>query len=165
DGTTTYLRPMPGAARMYPETDIPDIIIDASKVKVPKILTEQIADFAKKYSLPLELAKEAIEEPLFEELSARFKKINTRFIAESLITLPKEIKKREKKSVSEDILSVALPEILGQLEKGTIPKGAVYELLVDSAHGKNLDFTRFKKVDACEVEKVVNAVIKADPKA
>ncbi|MBR9703400.1 Glu-tRNA(Gln) amidotransferase GatDE subunit E, partial [Candidatus Woesearchaeota archaeon] len=165
DGTTSYLRPMPGAARMYPETDIPDIIIDASKVKVPKLLTEQIADFAKKYSLPLELAKEAIEEPLFEELGARFKKINARFIAESIITLPKEIKKREKKSVSEDILAVALPEILERLEKGAIPKGAVYELLVDAAHGKKLDFTRFKKVDAGEVEKVVNAVIKADPKA
>jgi len=27
DGTTTYLRPLPGSARMYPETDLPPIVI------------------------------------------------------------------------------------------------------------------------------------------
>ena len=33
DGTTSYLRPLPGAARMYPETDIPPIRLDESLVE------------------------------------------------------------------------------------------------------------------------------------
>ncbi|MDD4983819.1 MAG: Glu-tRNA(Gln) amidotransferase subunit GatE [Candidatus ainarchaeum sp.] len=33
DGTTKYMRPLPGAARMYPETDIPFIQISAQELK------------------------------------------------------------------------------------------------------------------------------------
>jgi glutamyl-tRNA(Gln) amidotransferase subunit E len=33
DGTTSYLRPLPGAARMYPETDLPPIVIRAGTLE------------------------------------------------------------------------------------------------------------------------------------
>jgi glutamyl-tRNA(Gln) amidotransferase subunit E len=33
DGTTSYLRPLPGAARMYPETDLPPIVINESMLE------------------------------------------------------------------------------------------------------------------------------------
>jgi glutamyl-tRNA(Gln) amidotransferase subunit E len=32
DGTTRYMRPRPGAARMYPETDIPPVMITSDLV-------------------------------------------------------------------------------------------------------------------------------------
>jgi len=33
DGTTSYLRPLPGAARMYPETDLPPIVVRAEMLE------------------------------------------------------------------------------------------------------------------------------------
>jgi len=33
DGTSGYMRPLPGAARMYPETDVPPILITGEKLK------------------------------------------------------------------------------------------------------------------------------------
>jgi len=33
DGTSGYMRPLPGAARMYPETDVPPILITSEKLK------------------------------------------------------------------------------------------------------------------------------------
>ena len=41
DGTTSFLRPMPGSARMYPETDIPMIESDVSNVKLPELSFHQ----------------------------------------------------------------------------------------------------------------------------
>ncbi len=47
DGTTSYLRPLPGSARMYPETDVPPVKIteDMLKVEIPEL----IEDRAKRY--------------------------------------------------------------------------------------------------------------------
>jgi glutamyl-tRNA(Gln) amidotransferase subunit E len=42
DATTRYLRPLPGAARMYPETDVPPVDPGAVDVEVPELLTERV---------------------------------------------------------------------------------------------------------------------------
>ncbi|MFQ3320922.1 MAG: glutamyl-tRNA(Gln) amidotransferase subunit E, partial [Natronomonas sp.] len=42
DGTSKYLRPLPGAARMYPETDVPPVEPDPSTVETPELLTEKV---------------------------------------------------------------------------------------------------------------------------
>lgn len=162
DGTTTYLRPMPGAARMYPETDIPLVTIDKD-VEVPKLLTDQITDFAKQHKLPEALAKEAIETPLFEKLVERFPKVPAVTIAEAIITTPKEIKKRENNELTQEQLEIVVPGILEKIND--IPKSAIYELLVNVAKGKELDFSKYKKADEKEVEKVVKEVVAADPDA
>lgn len=36
DGTTKYMRPLPGAARMYPETDVPMVFVDKKELKKMK---------------------------------------------------------------------------------------------------------------------------------
>lgn len=42
DGTTEYMRPLPGSARMYPETDLPPVKIDASRLgELKKRLPEE----------------------------------------------------------------------------------------------------------------------------
>jgi glutamyl-tRNA(Gln) amidotransferase subunit E len=45
EGTTRYLRPLPGAARMYPETDVPPISLDLEGVEAPEVLTETVDRF------------------------------------------------------------------------------------------------------------------------
>jgi glutamyl-tRNA(Gln) amidotransferase subunit E len=68
-GTTRYLRPLPGAARMYPETDVPPVVPDPSAVDPPELLTERVERYTETHGLDPGLAEQvAYSErmPLFE---------------------------------------------------------------------------------------------------
>jgi len=71
-GSTAYMRPLPGAERMYPETDVLPVIIDDARwnaVTVPELLTERAGRYAKEYGIdrPYALQLAASEKlPLFE---------------------------------------------------------------------------------------------------
>jgi glutamyl-tRNA(Gln) amidotransferase subunit E len=68
-GTTRYLRPLPGAARMYPETDVPPVEPDASGIEPPELLTEKVERYTAEHDLDPALAEQvAYSErmPLFE---------------------------------------------------------------------------------------------------
>ena len=90
-GETKFLRPRPGAARMYPETDIPPIIIskkeleDARK-KIPKSWDESIKYLQSKYEINEQLAEQIFDSryiELFEKIVEKTK-INTTFVASIL---------------------------------------------------------------------------------
>jgi len=71
DCTSQYLRPLPGAARMYPETDVPPVEPDPSEVEVPELLTEKEARYVESYGLGAGLAEQVAygeHMPLFERL-------------------------------------------------------------------------------------------------
>jgi len=70
DGTTEYLRPLPGAARMYPETDVPPVEPDPSAVETPELLTEKVKRYQNEFGLDADLAEQVAygqRMPLFEE--------------------------------------------------------------------------------------------------
>ncbi|APE95562.1 Glu-tRNA(Gln) amidotransferase subunit GatE [Halodesulfurarchaeum formicicum] len=58
DGTTSYLRPLPGAARMYPETDVPPVDIDPAAVETPELLDEKVDRYVEAYDLDPGLAEQ-----------------------------------------------------------------------------------------------------------
>jgi glutamyl-tRNA(Gln) amidotransferase subunit E len=69
EGTTRYLRPLPGAARMYPETDVPPVEPDPSEVETPELLTEKVERYQAEYGLGAGLAEQVAygrRFPLFE---------------------------------------------------------------------------------------------------
>ena len=71
DGTSRYLRPLPGAARMYPETDVPPVEPDPSEVETPELLTEKVARYEADYGLDSGLAEQVAygqRWPLFESV-------------------------------------------------------------------------------------------------
>jgi glutamyl-tRNA(Gln) amidotransferase subunit E len=79
DGTTRYMRPRPGAARMYPETDIPpqaiteELIADI-QAHLPEPADKKLARLIKDYGLNEKLAKQLIDSEygsLFEETVKR----------------------------------------------------------------------------------------------
>jgi glutamyl-tRNA(Gln) amidotransferase subunit E len=68
-GTTHYLRPLPGAARMYPETDVPPVEPDPTEVEPPELLTETVERYQAEYGLDSGLAEQVAygrRMPLFE---------------------------------------------------------------------------------------------------
>ena len=70
EGTTRYLRPLPGAARMYPETDVPPVEPDPSEIDEPELLTEKVERYQDELGLDSGLAEQVAygrRMPLFEE--------------------------------------------------------------------------------------------------
>ena len=66
DGTTRYMRPRPGAARMYPETDIPPTLITEEfvarvRANLPESAAKKQQRLAKQYGLNEKLAKQIVE--------------------------------------------------------------------------------------------------------
>ena len=75
-GETVFLRPRPGASRMYPETDIPTIKItkneiDSAKSQVPKPWDESLLEIQNKYKINAQLTEQIFDSEYF----ALFEKI------------------------------------------------------------------------------------------
>ncbi len=76
DGTTRYMRPRPGAARMYPETDIPpqpitDELVEKIRSNLPESAKNRVSRLIKQYGLNEKLAKQIANSEfnmLFEEI-------------------------------------------------------------------------------------------------
>ncbi|MGA3192879.1 MAG: Glu-tRNA(Gln) amidotransferase subunit GatE [Candidatus Bathyarchaeia archaeon] len=76
DGTTRYMRPRPGAARMYPETDIPpvqisDVNVDRIRSHLPELPEQKLERLQKEYRLNAKLAKQVLNSEygeLFENI-------------------------------------------------------------------------------------------------
>jgi len=163
DGSSRYLRPMPGAARMYPETDVKTIKITKEllgSIEIPELLTELAVKFEKKYSLNADLAREVIEEKgRFEDYVSKFKNIPPAFIANALVNYPKEIQSRYRLDPSK-ISASDFEKVLEHLNKGEIAKEAVLELMVQLADGKKLDISKFRAVDEKDLESALKKIIK-----
>ena len=75
-GETKFLRPRPGAARMYPETDIPPVLISKEELEdaeknIPKSWDESIKELQTKHKINPQLAEQIFDSryiELFEEI-------------------------------------------------------------------------------------------------
>jgi len=100
DGTTRYMRPRPGAARMYPETDIPPQpippqLIEKIKTQLPESADKKLTRLIKQYNLNEKLAKQLLDSEyitLFEQ-TAKTSKIPPSTIAAFLTEKIKALKR------------------------------------------------------------------------
>jgi glutamyl-tRNA(Gln) amidotransferase subunit E len=107
-GETVYLRPRPGASRMYPETDIPPIIISDSEINfakknIPKSWTESLTELQKKYELNSQLAEQIFDSEyleLFENICSD-KNSSPNFVASILCST---ITNLERQGLNSDLL-------------------------------------------------------------
>lgn len=133
-GETRYMRPRPGAARMYPETDIPEIVVTPELTQklsrlIPRPWAEQVKEYQDRYSLSPDLALQVYDSQnssLFEKL-ARGSKLKATTVASVLVELPVRL---AREGVPEDRLtSDILTEVLHALERGLVAKEALPEIL------------------------------------
>ncbi|MDP7180415.1 MAG: Glu-tRNA(Gln) amidotransferase subunit GatE [Candidatus Woesearchaeota archaeon] len=165
DLKTSFLRPMPGAERMYPETDVPQTKITKEfleEIKPPQLLTEKSAIFEKKYKLSPELTKELLHNELFEKLVEKYKDLKPQEIANILVNTPKEIKSRLNLDISE-IQDSDYDIILSYLDQKKIPKSAVIELLADVCKGNKLNISKYKVVEAGNLESEIKKIVEQKP--
>ncbi|MFA5060741.1 MAG: Glu-tRNA(Gln) amidotransferase subunit GatE [Candidatus Pacearchaeota archaeon] len=125
DGTTEFLRPMPGSARMYPETDIPLLkiskeILNEAKRTLPKLISEN-KSYLKKFGLNDELIKLILNQNKVEDFKILMNTLdNPELIAKSITLFPREIAKKENKSLEEveNILNIHVIEnVLEEVDK------------------------------------------------
>ena len=172
DGKTEFLRPMPGADRMYPETDLPLLkisrnLINEIKKNLPKLKSEIHGELKEK-GLNEEMIKLILKNNLIEE----FKELldispNPNLIAKMLVIFPKEIMIKEnadEKRIEKMLNRESLIYILEELKKGKISESQIKEIMIRVVKGTRIqDAVLFKKQDSNEVEEFVMKLIKEKP--
>ena len=130
EGKTSFSRPRPGAARMYPETDIPPIPIGKSLLnslsdKIPKPWDESIKILAEKYNLNKKIAEQIFDSnyfTVFEKIVVSVK-IEPTFVAskltEDLVNLERQ--GFDVMLLTEDILM----DVFKKLDAGIIAKESI----------------------------------------
>ena len=169
-GETTFLRPRPGASRMYPETDIPPIIItkkelEDAKKNVPKSWDESLNELQKKYNLNLQLAEQIFDSSyleIFENISEKTSTLPT-FIASILCST---ITSLERNGLNSQLLkNEEISKTFEFLEKGKIAKESIEIIFENIMSGKSktiedaIKNTSIKTVSKEEFEKVIENII------
>jgi len=164
--TTSFLRPLPGQARMYPETDIPAIIITKnllSKIKIPELVEEKSLKLERQFSLHPELAKGIIENKInLHQLVKKYPRISPKFIAQIIIEVPKELKSRF--SINYNFSSSDSEKVLDLTNKHNLQKEGVIDIMIKIVKKQKINPADYKQVSFNEIENVIKNVIKKDPK-
>jgi glutamyl-tRNA(Gln) amidotransferase subunit E len=130
DGETVFLRPRPGVARMYPETDILPIAITDSMLvsladKVPRQWDEIVDSLAKKYNLNRKLASQIFDSDylnVFEEIASKTK-IKPTFI---VVKLTEDLISLQRQGLDASVLTDdVIKDIFTRLDRGSITKESV----------------------------------------
>lgn len=138
-GETVYLRPRPGASRMYPETDIPPIAVGRDEVeearkKVPKSWEESLNELQKQYELNPQLALQVFDSEyldLFESI-CRDGRISPNFAASMLCGT---ITNLERRGLDPKLLKNSeITKAFGLLADGKIAKESL-EIIFESVMG------------------------------
>jgi len=156
DGTTSFLRPMPGEARMYPETDIKLLKIsretmDNTKANLPKLISEN-KSFLEEFGLNEELVKNILKQDKLEEfryLTTISK--NSQLIAKCLTVFPKEIASKKSvpiNSVEFKINTNIIESVLKAIEQNKISENDVKIVLQKVYEGEKIESALTKeKID------------------
>jgi len=167
-GKTEFLRPMPGSARMYPETDVPLLkisreLLDNTKKNLPKLASEH-KSFLQEYGLNEELIQAICKQNKIEDFKILTNvSDNFELIAKMLTLFSKEIAKKEglsKKETEERFNAHLLEAILEKVDT-EITANEVKQVMQKIAQGKNLE-EAFQKSNI-DLEGEVKKIIEEKP--
>ncbi|MBU5557718.1 MAG: Glu-tRNA(Gln) amidotransferase subunit GatE [Candidatus Aenigmatarchaeota archaeon] len=137
DGTTRYMRPLPGAARMYPETDVPPIPLTKeiiAQIKLPETWDVKRARYSKILSADLVdtvLRSEWLD--LFEMFAKSYDPV---LVATTLTSTLKDLRRRG--HPIEVLTEQHLSDTFKAVKQGVIAKEAIPVVLERLTHEPNL---------------------------
>ncbi len=170
DNTTEYMRPLPGAARMYPETDVPPTRItkehlERIKKNLPEMPEEKHKRFIKEYGLNAEQTKQLLAsgyENDFEYLLEKFPDLKS-VVIRTLLNTFSEL--RNEGLDTDAIDNIMLVGVFSSLNTGRFAKEAVPEILKHILKNKGVSIE--KAIELCglfstgeeEVIKIVRKIV------
>ncbi len=169
DGTSRYSRPLPGAARMYPETDVPPTLVTKEKLteirnSMPEFPEEIEKRLVEQYGINAQQAHQMLRESnddLFVKLAGTYRSLSS-VVATTLTNTYSELEREGvvTTEISQDSMinifdmlahnkfaKEALPDIIREVSKGTEPSKAAVKLGLES-------------VDTDEAVKIISAIVK-----
>jgi len=169
-GETKFLRPRPGAARMYPETDIPPIIISNAELEdainhIPKSWDDSIKDLQTKYQLNLQLSEQLFDSSyfeLFEDITKNIK-VNPTFIASVLCST---ITNLERSGLDSKLLkNEEITKTFQFLDEGRITKESIEIIFENIMNGKSysieeaMNNTSIETINESQLESICQEIV------
>jgi len=172
DGETVFLRPRPGASRMYPETDIPSISVMPEEVKLArdtanatKSWDESITEIQKNHGLNSQLSEQIFDSEYMEmfEKICENKKNSPNFVASILCS---SITNLERKGLDAMLLKPEhIIESFELLASGKIPKESLEIIFESIMSGKSenvsiaMQSTDVSSMDEGELDEILDKII------
>ena len=172
DGETVFLRPRPGASRMYPETDIPSISVMPEEVKLArdtanatKSWDESITEIQKNHGLNSQLSEQIFDSEYMEmfEKICENKKNSPNFVASILCS---SITNLERKGLNAMLLKPEhIIESFELLASGKIPKESLEIIFESIMSGKSenvsiaMQSTDVSSMDEAELDEILDKII------
>jgi glutamyl-tRNA(Gln) amidotransferase subunit E len=170
DGTTRYMRPRPGAARMYPETDIPPTQIAEEHIRkihsrLPELPEKKLERLTKEHKLNQKLARQILDSEFSELFEIIVKESNVSpttvaaFMTETLKALKRDGIQVEK------ILDNQIREIFRSMSSGRLTKEALPEIVSwlsqheDQTIQEAIDSIGLKMLSKEELERIIDSAI------
>jgi len=152
DGTSEFLRPMPGAARMYPETDVPLLkisrdLINETKNNLPKLASEH-RSYLDEFGLNPELIKIIVKKKKIEDFKVLIQEHNNPNLVAKMLTLFQPEKEIGVDKLEEILESVAKKKISENDVKTVMKKLGEGTSLVEASKKADIDLKG-------EVEKLI----------
>ncbi len=162
DGSSSYLRPMPGGERMYPETDVSPIRPNIKDIKLPELISDKSSRLSE-LGLGKDLAdliSKSGEVEMFEEFVSLFPNIKVSFIAETMIPSLKEIKRKYNLDTNL-ITKEVFEEVFGALNERRISKDSVIDILIEASRGKSVGemIKQYSLLSDMELEKEIKNIV------
>ncbi len=166
------MRPLPGSARMYPETDLPLLkisrqMIDEAKKTLPK-LKKDVEKELEREGLNREMISLLLKQNKIEEFKELLNIIpKPQIVAKTLLIFPKEIAKHEK--ISQNKIKKVLDKdvlvyVLENLKKGKISENQIKHILGNITKGKGYkEALEIRKEDLRGMEGEIMKLIKEKP--
>lgn len=174
DGSTEFLRPLPGRARMYPETDLPLLRIFRDKInklkkELPK-LKHEIRDELKKKGLSEELISLVLDNnKILEEFELLLHVFNkdANLVGKMVVLWRQEFASKLGKSF-DDVKGILnekiLEQVLEHVHDGKLNSGHVKEVLWNIVQGKKIEEAlHVEKVGDDELEEKIRKLIREKP--
>jgi glutamyl-tRNA(Gln) amidotransferase subunit E len=158
DGTSSYMRPLPGRARLYPETDVPPIPI-----------TEELLGSVERTE-SLEERKEKLEKMLNREMAGRILRSRNLHLFERLVeagaepmlaatTLEETLVSLRRDGVELADPEKALADLFVEYGKGAFVKAAIPDILKGMAKGARAEAVvkvfRLQRITGADLERIV----------
>lgn len=155
NGSTSYLRQLPGPSRMYPETDLRQIVINIdtlNNLKIPELITNKIKRYCSIYNLSKELSEKisySIYNDTFEKLILNIgtnwnnKIITPTILANMFINIFQELKRE---NINLKVIDIDfLTELFSEINQKKLSKEIIKNVLLLKCNTNSLTIFDIKE--------------------